>query len=89
LDKDFLSKSDPMCVVYHRPLGAKKWVELIRSEYIKDNLNPDFIKKVRIPYKVMMMDELYITILMMTNQSIVNSHHSSSRGYHSKFSSVA
>jgi len=39
-----------MCVVYHRPLGAKKWIELIRTEHIQDNLNPDFGKKVTLEY---------------------------------------
>lgn len=46
LDKDILSKSDPMCVVYHRPPGTTHFVELLRTETIKDTLNPDFTTKV-------------------------------------------
>lgn len=46
LDKDILSKSDPMCVVYHKPRGSNHFVELLRTETIKDTLNPDFATKV-------------------------------------------
>ena len=55
-DLDVFSKSDPMCVVYTQPFGVtsaskgKKWNELIRTECIQNNLNPDFTKKVQISY---------------------------------------
>ena len=52
-DLDVFSKSDPMCVVYTKPFGAspgKKWQELLRTETIVNNLNPDFTKKVQISY---------------------------------------
>ncbi|ODM98412.1 Copine-8 [Orchesella cincta] len=51
LDKDILSKSDPMCVVYHKPRGSDHWVELLRTETIKDTLNPDFTRKVTMEYR--------------------------------------
>lgn len=46
LDKDILSKSDPMCVCLHQPLGSGRWVELMRTETIQNNLSPNFFKKV-------------------------------------------
>ena len=55
-DLDVFSKSDPMCVVYTQPFGVtsnfkgKKWNEIIRTETIQNNLNPDFTKKVQISY---------------------------------------
>ncbi|CAL8114916.1 unnamed protein product [Orchesella dallaii] len=51
LDKDILSKSDPMCVVYHKPRGTDHWVELLRTETIKDTLNPDFERKITMEYR--------------------------------------
>ena len=51
LDCDITSKSDPMCVVFSKPFGASSnrynWQELMRTERIQNNLNPDFAKKVR------------------------------------------
>jgi len=55
-DLDVFSKSDPMCVVYTQPFGVtsnvkgKKWNEILRTETIQNNLNPDFTKKVQISY---------------------------------------
>lgn len=46
LDMDVFSRSDPMCVVYHHPLGTAHWVELLRTETLYDCLNPDFVTKV-------------------------------------------
>ena len=45
-NKDVLSKSDPMCVVFQRPFNSKKWVEVLRTEVLDNNLNPDFATKV-------------------------------------------
>jgi len=52
LDKDLLSKSDPMCVIYHQPRGCSSnhWVEFMRTETIRDTLNPDFASKVQANY---------------------------------------
>ncbi|ODN05578.1 Copine-8 [Orchesella cincta] len=51
LDMDVFSRSDPMCVVYHHPAGMSHWVELVRTEVIWDNLDPDFVTKVAIDYR--------------------------------------
>lgn len=53
MDKDVLSRSDPMCVAYHQPPGSgpNQWVELIRTEIIWDCLNPDFVTKIIYDYR--------------------------------------
>ena len=45
-DTDVFSKSDPVCIVMHRPFGANKWVEYKRTECISNTLNPDFATKI-------------------------------------------
>lgn len=40
-----------MCVVYHKPRGTNHFVELIRTETIKDTLNPDFATKITMEYR--------------------------------------
>ena len=47
-DRDLLSKSDPICVMYTRPPGSKSWVQVLRTEVVFDDLNPDFARKVSI-----------------------------------------
>lgn len=55
LNMDLLSLSDPMCVVYsgHRspqPPHDIIWTEIGRTEVIKDNLNPKWIKSITMDY---------------------------------------
>ena len=47
---DTFSKSDPMCVVYMKPFGSKRYVEIQRTECIKNTLNPQFTTKCRLTY---------------------------------------
>uniref|UniRef100_A0A914HVM8 C2 domain-containing protein n=1 Tax=Globodera rostochiensis TaxID=31243 RepID=A0A914HVM8_GLORO len=52
-DKDFLSKSDPMCVIYLLvPRGDKEpeFVEIGRTEMIANNLNPEWDAKIMLDY---------------------------------------
>ena len=50
-DMDFFSKSDPMCVVYVKSFGqTAAWEELMRTECIQNNLNPQFTKKIKLSY---------------------------------------
>ncbi|KAJ1521162.1 hypothetical protein ONE63_002857 [Megalurothrips usitatus] len=49
--KDLLSKSDPLCVAYIQPFGQNRWVEIYRSEVINNNHDPDFAKKLQLPYR--------------------------------------
>lgn len=49
-DKDVLSKSDPMCVLYTTRLGSNQFAEYERTEQIKNSLNPDFVHKYILTY---------------------------------------
>ncbi|XP_031566337.1 copine-8-like isoform X2 [Actinia tenebrosa] len=49
-DMDVFSKSDPFVVMYTQGIGTKEWREFGRTEYIMDNLNPDFVKTFVIHY---------------------------------------
>ena len=48
-DRDVLSKSDPICVLYRQISG--RWMEEGRTEGIKNSLNPAWQKKFRIEYR--------------------------------------
>lgn len=50
-----MSKSDPMCVVEeHRPVpnnpAMLEWVQIGRTETVKDELNPEWNRKIRMDY---------------------------------------
>ena len=47
-DKDLMSKSDPICVMFMQRQG--KWFEIGRTEMIKDTLNPSWEKKFIVDY---------------------------------------
>ena len=47
-NKDLLSKSDPLCVMYMQRNG--QWFEIGRTEVIKDNLSPAWEKKFVVDY---------------------------------------
>merc|ERR1711963_219521 len=47
-DKDILSKSDPICVMFMQ--RNNQWFEVGRTEMIKDNLNPAWEKKFVVDY---------------------------------------
>lgn len=49
-DTDVFSKSDPICIVHHRPFGSKNWAEFKRTECIDNTLNPNFATKIPITY---------------------------------------
>ncbi len=48
-DQDVLSKSDPFCVLFVKS-QAGHWVEVGRTEVVRDNLNPEFHKKFVVAY---------------------------------------
>jgi len=50
INADVGSKSDPMVVVSMRAAPEDPWVEIGRTEWIRDNLNPNFVKAVRVRY---------------------------------------
>ena len=47
-DKDLMSKSDPICVMFMQKQG--KWFEIGRTEMIADTLNPSWEKKFVVDY---------------------------------------
>ena len=49
-DKDTFSKSDPMCVLFTKDIATDRFIEVGRTEVIKDNLNPEFVKKYVMKY---------------------------------------
>lgn len=49
-DTDYISKSDPMCVVFVLDQMSNRFREVGRTEMIKDCLNPDFVTKVVLDY---------------------------------------
>ena len=49
-DLDMFSKSDPVCIVFEQSQQGKEWFEIGRTEYIKDDLNPDFQKCIDVDF---------------------------------------
>ncbi|XP_071961411.1 copine-8-like [Antedon mediterranea] len=49
-DRDVMSKSDPMCVLYTTKLGTKEYAEYERTEQVKNTLNPEFVHKFNLTY---------------------------------------
>lgn len=50
INADVLSKSDPFCIIRMKESWHDKFVEIGRTETIKDNLNPEWVKKFLINY---------------------------------------
>uniref|UniRef100_A0A131YJG6 Copine-3 n=1 Tax=Rhipicephalus appendiculatus TaxID=34631 RepID=A0A131YJG6_RHIAP len=48
--KDLLSKSDPMCVLFMRHYDSAPWQEVGRTEMIRDTNDPDFVNKFLVDY---------------------------------------
>ncbi|XP_046859576.1 copine-3-like [Xenia sp. Carnegie-2017] len=68
-DKDVLSKSDPICVVYIWDENAKKWMEYARTEKIKNNLNPKFTKPINIDYHFEIIQKLLFSVFDIDNET--------------------
>lgn len=50
-DLDTFSKSDPICVVFERAVDNENlWFEVGRTEFVKDDLNPDFKRPIDIDF---------------------------------------
>ncbi|XP_054924438.1 copine-8-like isoform X1 [Dermacentor andersoni] len=48
--KDLLSKSDPMCVLFMRTCDTDQWLEVGRTETVRDTLDPNFVTKFLVDY---------------------------------------
>ncbi|XP_045028437.1 copine-8 isoform X2 [Daphnia magna] len=74
LNKDVLSKSDPMCVVYVQHLDHS-WVEHGRTEQIHNTLNPEYTTKILIGYRFEELQKLKFKIYDIDSKSTVLDKH--------------
>ncbi|CAB4058421.1 Copine-3,Copine-9,Copine-5,Copine-2,Copine-8 [Lepeophtheirus salmonis] len=62
-DMDLLDKSDPFCVVYVKEFnGQAKWIEVGRTEAIKNNQSPKWSKRIMMEYRFEQRQELKIDV---------------------------
>lgn len=69
LDKDVLSKSDPMCVLYMKSMGQESYHEVGRTEMLKNTLNPDFAKKFVLDYYFEELQKLQFRVYDVDSQN--------------------
>lgn len=69
LDTDVFSKSDPMCVTYLKTYETQDWVEVGRTEMVKNTLNPDFVRKVHLTYRFEEQQWLKFAVYDIDNES--------------------
>ncbi|NP_001085407.1 copine I S homeolog isoform X1 [Xenopus laevis] len=69
LDKDVGSKSDPLCVVM-QSTGDGKWMELGRTERIKNNQSPEFSTKPIVDYYFEKVQTMSFRIYDIDNKSV-------------------
>lgn len=69
LDKDVTSKSDPMCAL-HINVSENQWVEIDRTERVKNCLTPKFAKKFLIDYYFEQVQKLKFGIYDIDNKTI-------------------
>ncbi|XP_031628977.1 copine-8-like [Contarinia nasturtii] len=62
LNRDYLSKSDPYCVVSLKAQYEDEYHEIERTEMIKDSLNPQWVKKVVLDYNFETIQKLRFVI---------------------------
>lgn len=58
INTDYLSKSDPYCIVYMKESWQDKYFEIGRTEVIDDNLNPEWVKKFVLNYNFEVVQKL-------------------------------
>lgn len=51
LDRDTFSKSDPVCILYQKDLRTNQYIEIGRTEQIKNSLNPSWNTKFTMDYR--------------------------------------
>ncbi|XP_057379828.1 copine-8-like [Daphnia carinata] len=74
VNKDVLSKSDPICVVYVRHLDHS-WVEHGRTEQICNTLNPEYTTKIVIGYRFEELQKLKFKIYDIDSKSTALDKH--------------
>uniref|UniRef100_A0A7N8X1R4 Copine-3 n=1 Tax=Mastacembelus armatus TaxID=205130 RepID=A0A7N8X1R4_9TELE len=68
LDKDYGSKSDPLCVLLQNT-GGDNWVELARTERILNNQNPSFVERLRVDYHFETVQNLKLAVYDIDNST--------------------
>ncbi|EDO39500.1 predicted protein [Nematostella vectensis] len=66
LDKDAMSKSDPIAVL-HMQDNSGRWYEFSRTERVKNNLNPDFSKAISVDYYFELVQKLKFSVFDVDN----------------------
>ncbi|RVE72643.1 hypothetical protein OJAV_G00039330 [Oryzias javanicus] len=66
LDKDVGSKSDPVCVLL-QSTGGDKWVELGRTERVKNSSSPAFSQRLRLDYHFETVQNLKLQVYDIDN----------------------
>lgn len=51
INLDVMSKSDPQAILYEKKIDSHNFIEIDKTEVIRDNLNPDFTKEFDVLYK--------------------------------------
>ncbi|XP_076818509.1 copine-3-like isoform X2 [Clavelina lepadiformis] len=70
LDTDVTSKSDPLCVLLLHDPKSQKWHEVARTERVKNELSPNFSKKIDIDYFFEEVQKLQFAIYDIDNKTI-------------------
>uniref|UniRef100_A0A8C8DKZ1 Copine-3 n=1 Tax=Oryzias sinensis TaxID=183150 RepID=A0A8C8DKZ1_9TELE len=69
LDKDVGSKSDPLCVLLQSTGAGDKWMELGRTERMKNTSSPSFSQRLRLDYHFENVQNLKLQIYDIDNSS--------------------
>ncbi len=64
---DAMSQSDPIAVLFIQKNG--NWIELDRTEWIKDNPNPNFVKPIIVEYFFEEVQNLQLVLYDLDNSS--------------------
>lgn len=73
LDKDIMSRSDPMCVLFINTQNS--WLEVGRTEEIKDCLSPSWQKKFHLDYRFEERQLLRFSVYDVDKPSSILEHH--------------
>uniref|UniRef100_A0A7N6AIH0 Copine-3 n=1 Tax=Anabas testudineus TaxID=64144 RepID=A0A7N6AIH0_ANATE len=68
LDKDVGSKSDPLCVLL-QSTGGDKWIELGRTEQVKNCSSPSFSERLRVDYQFETVQNLKLAVYDIDNST--------------------
>ncbi|XP_055507903.1 copine-1-like isoform X2 [Leucoraja erinacea] len=69
MDKDVGSKSDPLCVLLQNTGADDQWIELDRTERVKNCQKPEFAKKLEVDYYFERVQKLKFGIYDIDNKS--------------------